>query len=195
MFLIANEDAGDGRGREALHCIRALLSPDDVVAVTMSAGDARVLAARAAARGHNLIVALGGDGTVNEVVNGIAAAGSGTTLGIIPGGSGNDFAWTLGIPADPVDALAVLRTSVARRIDIGLLTFPSGATRRYVNTFGLGASGHVAKLALAALPAGSHWALRYCEGKSQQPRSPRRRRCPATSTASRSRSKPARRCG
>jgi YegS/Rv2252/BmrU family lipid kinase len=149
LFLIANEDAGDGRGREALDRIRPLLSQDDVVAVTMSAGDARVLAARAAARGHNLIVALGGDGTVNEVVNGIAAAGSGTTLGIIPGGSGNDFAWTLGIPADPVDALAVLRTSVARRIDIGLLTFPSGATRRYVNTFGLGASGHVAKLALA----------------------------------------------
>lgn len=149
MFLIANEDAGGGRGREALHRIRPLLSQDDVVAVTMSAGDARVLAARAAARGHNPIVALGGDGTVNEVVNGIATAGSNTTLGIIPGGGGNDFAWTLGIPADPVDALAVLRTGVSRRIDIGLLTFPSDTTRRYVNTFGLGASGHVAKLAPA----------------------------------------------
>lgn len=149
MYVIANELAGHGRGATVLARARALLPAGAAVAVTMCAGDARVLAAKAAARGENLIVALGGDGTVNEVVNGIAEAGYGAALGIIPGGGGNDFAWGLGIPTETNDAMTVLKTSERRAIDLGLLAVTGEAPRHYVNTFGLGASGYVAQVAEA----------------------------------------------
>lgn len=149
MYVIANENAGHGRGARVLAAVRPLLPADAVVAVTMCAGDARVLAAKAAARGEELVVALGGDGTVNEVVNGIADAGFGAALGIIPGGGGNDFAWALGIPTETEVAVTSLPGGERRSIDLGLLTRGGHAARHYVNTFGMGVSGYVAQLAEA----------------------------------------------
>ena len=149
MYVIANERAGHGRGRQVLADVRPLLPAGTAVAVTTGAGEARLLAAKAAASGQNLVVALGGDGTVNEVANGIADSGSNTALGIIPGGGGNDFAWALGIPDEPGAALQVLKDGNRRAIDLGLLTVSGKTSRHYVNTFGLGASGHVAQLAEA----------------------------------------------
>jgi YegS/Rv2252/BmrU family lipid kinase len=115
----------------------------------MCAGDARVLAAKAADRGETVIAALGGDGTVNEVVNGIADAGFGAALGIIPGGGGNDFGFALGIPAEPEAAVATLVNGERRSIDVGALDIAGRGRRHYVNTFGLGVSGYVAQLAEA----------------------------------------------
>lgn len=149
MYVIANERAGHGRGATVLARTRPLLPPDAVVAVTMCAGDARVLSAKASARGEKLIVALGGDGTVNEVANGIADAGFEPALGIIPGGGGNDFAWALGIPAEPEEAVRTLEHGEERLLDTALLTITGQAPRHYVNTFGLGASGYVAQMAEA----------------------------------------------
>lgn len=149
MLIIANEWAGHGRGGHVLAGLRPLLPAGTRILLTMCQGDARVLAANAASRGAPLIVALGGDGTVNEVVNGIADAGFGAVLGIIPGGSGNDFAFSLGVPAEPRAALSGLLGGERRQVDVASLTIAGGAPRLYVNTFGMGASGYVAGLAQA----------------------------------------------
>lgn len=96
------------------------------VAVTASRGHARELAARAAADDLDVVVALGGDGTVNEVVNGLLAVPGRPrvpALGVVPGGHTNVLARSLGLPRDPVDATAhlleALRLGRRRRISLG----------------------------------------------------------------------------
>jgi len=87
------------------------------VAVTRARGDARELSAQARASGTGLVIAWGGDGTINEV--GSALVRSDTVLGIVPGGSGNGLARDLGIPLEPEPALEVVATGRTRRIDSG----------------------------------------------------------------------------
>jgi diacylglycerol kinase family enzyme len=89
-------------------------------------GHAMAAATRAAVDGADLVVAHGGDGTVNEVVNGLLASGPRDTLpmlGIVPGGSANVFARSLGLPRDPVDATRQLLHALAdqrhRRVNLG----------------------------------------------------------------------------
>lgn len=113
------------KGRDVL--ARALRSDLEVeVAETRNRGHAAALACRAAREGTELVVALGGDGTVNEVVNGLLTDGPREglpTLAVVPGGSTNVFARTLGIPNNPVEAtgeiLDALRTGRRRRIGLG----------------------------------------------------------------------------
>ena len=69
-------------------------------AVTQAPGDATRLAREALKAGAERVVAIGGDGTINEVVNGLSADFGRVTLGIIPWGTGNDFARSIGVPAD-----------------------------------------------------------------------------------------------
>jgi diacylglycerol kinase (ATP) len=128
---------------------------------TSGPGDAIGLARAATSGGADLVVAVGGDGTINEVVNGILTAPGmvpGTAqsavpaLGLVPAGSGSDFARSLGIPRDVVGALAVLETGRRRRIDAGRIICapldaraPSDRTQRYfINMGGCGASARVA---------------------------------------------------
>lgn len=87
------------------------------VAVTGSRGDARAFSQRAREGGAGLVVAWGGDGTINEV--GSALVGSGVALGIVPGGSGNGLARELGIPLDAAPALEVVGGGRSRHIDSG----------------------------------------------------------------------------
>lgn len=85
---------------------------------------------------HTLIV-LGGDGTINEVINGIQNI-SGTVLGYIPSGSGNDFARAFHLPCDPAGALElVLQPPAVTAIDIGCLSYQNH-TRRFAVSTGLG---------------------------------------------------------
>jgi diacylglycerol kinase family enzyme len=90
-------------------------------------GHAADAAAQAVADGVDLVVAHGGDGTVNEVVNGLMRAGNDgahrPTLGVVPGGSANVFARALGLPRDPVEAthllLRAIETGRSRRVGLG----------------------------------------------------------------------------
>lgn len=87
------------------------------VAVTNKRGHGRELSRQARDRGMGIVVAWGGDGTINEVASGLV--GSDVALGIVPGGSGNGLARDLGIPLDPAGALEIVGGGRTRRIDSG----------------------------------------------------------------------------
>ncbi len=105
---------------------------------TNHVGHATKLAEEITADGkeHNLIV-LGGDGTLNEVINGIQDFNK-VTLGYIPSGSGNDFARSMKISKEPLEALnTILSPAEIKKIDIGLLS-KAGKCRRFVISAGIG---------------------------------------------------------
>ena len=108
------------------------------------------LAARAAEEGASLVVAVGGDGTVNEVVQGLAGRG-GVELAVIPRGTGWDFVRTYGIPRRLEDAVAVARDGHARAIDLGRASYRAwaggGAASYFANIASAGMSGAIAKRA------------------------------------------------
>lgn len=85
---------------------------------TMEPGDATRLARESVAAGFDLVCALGGDGTVNETINGLA--GSDVPLAIVPTGTINVLAMELGIPLDPPDAVRLLEAGTISWIDLGL---------------------------------------------------------------------------
>ncbi|MDZ5713479.1 diacylglycerol kinase [Jeotgalibacillus haloalkalitolerans] len=86
---------------------------------TTCAGDASAAAAAAAERGFDLIIASGGDGTLNEVVNGLAEKPNRPTLGLIPMGTTNDFARALHIPRDIEDAVDIIIKGDTIPVDVG----------------------------------------------------------------------------
>jgi YegS/Rv2252/BmrU family lipid kinase len=110
---------------------------DGQVFITERPGHARDLAGAAVAQGASLVVAWGGDGTVNEV--GSALAFRDATLGVVPGGSGNGLARELGIPFDPVRAIGVALRGRTQRIDAGELD-----GRLFFNVAGIGLDARVA---------------------------------------------------
>jgi YegS/Rv2252/BmrU family lipid kinase len=98
------------------------------------------LALQAAEEGYELIIAAGGDGTAHEVVNGLmqAPAERRPRLGIIPLGSGNDFAFNVGFKESPHEALHQTLSGQPRKIDIGVVTDARGRKEFWDNTLGIG---------------------------------------------------------
>jgi diacylglycerol kinase (ATP) len=92
--------------------------PDVSVSTTRASGDGTTFAREAVAAGVPLVVVIGGDGTVNEVVNGLAGGLRNCELGIIPAGTGNDSARALGIPLNADDAAERLRRPGSRVVDL-----------------------------------------------------------------------------
>lgn len=110
---MVNSSASSVTARTRVVIQKALSADHQVTMVeTSRRGHATRLAQGAAADGTDLVVALGGDGTLNETANGIA--GSGTALAALPGGSTNVFARTIGLPDDPVEATGALLDALAR---------------------------------------------------------------------------------
>jgi len=108
---------------------------------TQSPEHAIALAKEAAENGCELVVAVGGDGTVNEVVNGLMQArdqGNSTILGVIPVGSGNDFAWLAGVPLDTTAACQHLFDGQTRVVDLGHICEADGRERYFDNGCGIG---------------------------------------------------------
>lgn len=106
---------------------------------TLHAGHATQLSRLAAAQGYDAVVAVGGDGTVNEVVNGLA--GSGTALGIVPAGTANLLASELNLPADIAAACAVIAAGRTQTIDLGAID-----GRYFTMMAGVGFDAHVVRL-------------------------------------------------
>jgi diacylglycerol kinase (ATP) len=104
--------------------------------VTFEAGDAARFARLAARRGYEVVVAAGGDGTVNEVVNGLTRLKRPPRLAVVPLGTANDFAAGLGIPPDPGAALDVAAYGLAIDVDVPQL---NGRYFINVSTGGFGA--------------------------------------------------------
>jgi diacylglycerol kinase (ATP) len=118
--------------------------------LTERPGHATTLARAGLERGYELVVAVGGDGTINEVVNGLldpARGKVGVTLGIIAAGRGCDFIRTVGIPADIGAACSRLVEGTVTTVDLGLLEFQRGGKserRCFVNVAGGGFDGEAA---------------------------------------------------
>jgi diacylglycerol kinase family enzyme len=121
ILLVVNAFASSVTARNRVVVHRVLSRANDVEVVeTNRRGHATRFAQDAARRGVDVVVAFGGDGTLNEVATGVA--GTSTALGVLPGGSTNVFARTIGLPNDPVAAVELLATAVdeARIVRIGL---------------------------------------------------------------------------
>jgi YegS/Rv2252/BmrU family lipid kinase len=103
------------------------------------------LAQQAAKDGFDIVVAIGGDGTVHEVVNGLMRidAKKRPRLGVLPAGSGNDFAHNMKLPDKVEDCVHCLFGDTTRPVDIGLIKDGSGREVYWDNTIGLGFSGAV----------------------------------------------------
>lgn len=112
--------------------------PGFEIVKTLSAGHGVSLAREAVNQGASLVVAAGGDGTVNEVVNGLGD--SGVCLGILPIGSVNVLAMELGLPMDVPGAARVIREGATRKIDLGQVN-----GRRFVQLAGVGLDAQVVR--------------------------------------------------
>jgi YegS/Rv2252/BmrU family lipid kinase len=150
--VILNPISGRGAGQGAAETIRGALKEAgatfDLVETTgrLSAVDQ---AAQAVREGWDVVAAAGGDGSANEVANGLIEASAGTsawaagepagTLGLIPIGTGNDFAWSMGAPiGDVAGACRVLAAGRTRVVDCGRVEDELGNVRHFCNNFGAG---------------------------------------------------------
>ena len=124
LYLIINPNAGTRQGRRFLPEMISVLTRGGYlcsVYITEKRGDASDFA-RDHAGEADLVVACGGDGTLNEVITGLQLGGHSTPLGYIPCGSTNDFANGLGIPAAPLMACDAILSGQPRVLDVGLFS-------------------------------------------------------------------------
>lgn len=129
--LILNSRAGSADRPGALQELArlgevAMFSPQ-------APGEAAEMAVRAVEAGCRTIVAGGGDGTLNEVVNGLAPHWADVRLGLLPLGTGNDFARTVGIPVDLEAAITILLDGTTRKIDVVRVIGAAGEARYFLN--------------------------------------------------------------
>ncbi|HUQ42404.1 MAG TPA: diacylglycerol kinase family protein [Candidatus Limnocylindrales bacterium] len=145
-LAIVNPAAGNGTGAKIATTIAADLAAAGLsvdVVTTPAAGEAARLASHAVEDGYDQVISVGGDGTANEVANGLV--GTEVALGLYPIGSGNDFARALGYPRKRSRIAAFLAAARARRIDVGEVN-----GRVFLNAAGVGIDGHVAERVLAS---------------------------------------------
>ena len=124
VLLLVNSFASSVTARSMVVINKAFSADHDVTLVeTSRRGHATRLALGAAREGYDVVVVMGGDGTLNEAANGLI--GTDTALGVLPGGSTNVFARTIGLPNDPVEATGVLLGALAadsiRSIGLGMI--------------------------------------------------------------------------
>lgn len=147
LFILLNPHAAKGKGLIRKKEIMSLFTEggyEATVVLTEKGIGASTLAYQATVQGWSTIIAAGGDGTVNEVVDGILRAVAekqiaAPSLGVLPVGRGNDFAWGMGIPADLKRASELIIAGKTRTIDAGITyggNYPQG--RYFINGQGMG---------------------------------------------------------
>jgi diacylglycerol kinase (ATP) len=148
--LIVNPVAGSDRGADLVAGLNEQLRRhfgDLDIVITTAEGDARRAARHAAEYGYERVFVAGGDGTLNEALNGVcdvSGALSQVSFGIVPIGTGNDFAAILGIPPDLEAALAAFAAGHVQLVDVGRLN-----GEHFVN---VSAGGFIAEVSDAVTP-------------------------------------------
>ncbi|TMB43088.1 MAG: diacylglycerol kinase family lipid kinase [Chloroflexi bacterium] len=154
MLFIVNPASGGGRAGREWAVVEGWLPSTGLqyeTALTTRPLEATEMAQRAVRESRPVVVAVGGDGTLNEVVNGFFHNGAPlpttTKLAMVPLGSGGDFRRTLRVPIDPKEAVEVLRSGMVRKLDAGCVTFQTAdggtATRHFINIADAGFPGEV----------------------------------------------------
>ena len=121
FILIANPISGKGHAKNVAEQAYTALTESGAqgqLIFTSASGDAKRFAQEAVSDGIRSVIACGGDGTLHEVVNGIATVPD-VTLGVLPCGRGNDFAAAIGVPLKPETAIATLLSGTPIRVDLG----------------------------------------------------------------------------
>ncbi|WP_312469938.1 diacylglycerol kinase family lipid kinase [Neobacillus sp.] len=145
IYFIINPKAGNGHCFKIWGGIEAQLKAEQVPYLaffTEYPGHAKKLASQIAVKNDNekIIIAVGGDGTMHEVMNGVIKHNN-ITLGFIPGGSGNDFSRGFLIPSDPLEALKVLLRLMKHEpalIDAGKMIMKDNTEHYFINNMGAG---------------------------------------------------------
>jgi diacylglycerol kinase (ATP) len=157
--LIVNPVSGVDAAPDYLPRINELLREafgDLDISMTVATGDALRLAQRAAMEEYEQLFVAGGDGTLNEVLNGVATiegALARTTFGVIPLGTGNDFSVALGLPEDVDGAIELLLEGRTIEVDVGVLN-----ERHFVN---VSAGGFIAEVSDAVNPQLKSWTGKF----------------------------------
>ena len=147
-LLLVNPSAGAGKALRAIPGLREFALRHDPalqIELTDSAEDLAAKAKAAAQPGRQILV-LGGDGTFQVLLNAVLGIPE-LTLGIVPAGGGNDLASALGLPSDPVAALALLREGFSRPLDAVRVTFADGTIKFYCGGGGVGLDAEASRLA------------------------------------------------
>lgn len=147
-LVIVNPNAGNGKGKKDWDRIAEIFARENITIVphfTEKKGAAKELAQVAAKEGFRKIISVGGDGTLNEIVNGIftqsLCSPSEFTLGLIPVGTGNDWGRMFGISLMYEGAVASIKACKVMRHDIGLISYYAGNEQHknyFINIAGLG---------------------------------------------------------
>lgn len=143
--LIFNPFARSSRAGRLREQLRRLTSGCHMLP-TRGPGDASARAAEAARAGSRVVIATGGDGTINEVINGLV--GTGVTLGILPTGTANVLARELGIPLDLKGAWEVVRAGHTTTVDLVRVEYQGEAgpaARHLVQLGGIGLDAHIVR--------------------------------------------------
>lgn len=144
-LVIVNPTAGGGRAARLIGWLRERLAarPDARLRITTRPGDAERWAGEANGQ-HDRLIAVGGDGTVQETINGLLAQDVPATLGIVPVGSGNDLARSLGLPGPPDRAWRAAIGRGEAAVDAARATGAAGRARWFASAGGIGFDAQVA---------------------------------------------------
>lgn len=137
--VFVNPRAGGGRARKCLSSIKRILAEHPCHAEFMFTESAEALQSQARSAiqaGRRALIAMGGDGTLQALVN--VAHGREVVLGILPTGGGNDFAAALGLPKNPIAAAAAILLAKPRWVDVLCARTADGSRRLYVGGGGVG---------------------------------------------------------
>ena len=145
-LIIVNPTAGGGRAARLVPWLRERLErrADADLRITRGPGEAEEMAAGALASGHDRVVAVGGDGTVQEVVNGLLGAEEPAELGIVPVGTGNDLARSLALPTDAALGWRIAIGSTSQPLDVLRARNGDGRERWFGSAGGIGFDAQVA---------------------------------------------------
>ncbi|MCA1058858.1 YegS/Rv2252/BmrU family lipid kinase [Rossellomorea aquimaris] len=136
-MLIVNPSSGKELGKkysDHAHKTMMEMGYDTEIRVTQGEGDARAFAREACEKKFDFLVAMGGDGTINEAINGMAEQEHRPLFGIIPLGTVNDFARALNIPMKPEEAINIFKENHVQKTDVGKIN-----DRYFVNIVAVGA--------------------------------------------------------